>query len=168
MGLPKCIICDKNFKNNKKSNIEHHFLSYHDFFVTAYPADNEIKTAVAKLIKKSQQSTSKLTNWLLTVTNSTSVSYVVSHEIIKSGKSFTDGEFIKKCFIGMSQHLFSKFKNKTGIINKRKNNHLSANTVHDRAVRIAKNVTEQHFYDTTLSPLFSLACDESRDVKNIA
>ncbi|KAL4083645.1 hypothetical protein QTP88_028961 [Uroleucon formosanum] len=146
MGQPKCLICDENFKNNKKSNIERHFLSKHDSFGKTYPAGNERKTAVAELIP----------------------SFVVSHEIMKSGKPFTDGEYIKKCFIGMSEHLFSEFKNKTEIINKIKDIPLAATTVRDRAVRMAENVTEQQFSDLKSSPVFSLACDESCDVKNIA
>ncbi|KAL4120902.1 hypothetical protein QTP88_013511 [Uroleucon formosanum] len=125
---PKCLICDENFKNNKKSNIERHFLSKHDSFA----------------------------------------SFVVSHEIMKSGKPFTDGEYIKKCFIGMSEHLFSEFKNKTEIINKIKDIPLSATTVRDRAVRMTENVSGQQFSDLKSSPVFSLACDESCDVKNIA
>jgi len=71
-------------------------------------------------------------------------------------------------FIGMSEHLFSEFKNKTEIINKIKDIPLSATTVRDRAVRMAKNVTEQQFSDLKLSPVFSLACDGPCDIKNIA
>ncbi|KAL4107617.1 hypothetical protein QTP88_017941 [Uroleucon formosanum] len=168
MGQPKCLICDENFKNNKKSNIERHFLSKHDSFGKTYPAGNERKTAVAELIRKSHQSTSKFNNWLQSASNLTAASFVVSHEIMKSGKPFTDGEYIKKCFIGMSEHLFSEFKNKTEIINKIKDIPLAATTVRDRAVRMAENVTEQQFSDLKSSPVFSLACDESCDVKNIA
>lgn len=142
MGLPKCLICDENFKNNKKSNIERHFLSKHDFFGQTYPAGNERKVAVAELMRKSQQSTSKFNNWLQSASNLTAASFVVSHEIIKSGKSFTDGEYIKKCFIGMSEHLFSEFKNKTDIIKKIKDIPLSATTVRDRTIRMIENVTE--------------------------
>ncbi|XP_025192731.1 general transcription factor II-I repeat domain-containing protein 2-like [Melanaphis sacchari] len=133
-----------------------------------YPAGNERKTAVAELIRKSQQSTSKFNNWLQSASNLTAASFVVSLEIMKSGKPFTDGEYIKKCFIGMSEHLFSEFKNKTEIINKIKDIPLSATTVRNRAVRMAENVTEQQFSDLKSSPVFSLACDESGDVKNIA
>lgn len=168
MGLPKCLICDENFKNNKKSNIERHFLSKHDSFGKTHPAGSDRKAAVAELIRKSQQSTSKFNNWLQSATTLTAASFVVSHEIMKSGKPFTDGEFVKKCFISMSEHLFSEFKNKTEIINKIKDIPLSATTVRDRSVRMAENITEQQLNDLKSSPVFSLACDESCDVKNIA
>jgi len=72
------------------------FLSKHDSFGKTYPAGNERKTAVAELIRKSQQSTSKFNNWLQSASNLTTASFVVSHEIMKSGKPFTDGEYIKK------------------------------------------------------------------------
>lgn len=68
----------------------------------------------------------------------------------------------------MSEHLFSEFKYKTEIINKIKDIPFSATTIRDRAVRMAENVTEQQFSDLKSSPVFSLACDESCDVKNIA
>ncbi|XP_050528220.1 zinc finger BED domain-containing protein 5-like [Daktulosphaira vitifoliae] len=133
-----------------------------------YPTENERKTAVAELIRKSQQSTSKFNNWLQSASNLTAASFVVSHEIMKSGKPYTDGEYIKKCFIGMSEHLFSEFKNKTEIINKIKDIPLSATNVRDRAIRMAENISEQQFSDLKSSPVFSLACDESCDIKNIA
>ncbi|XP_025411129.1 uncharacterized protein LOC112684045 [Sipha flava] len=115
---------------------------------------------MAELIRKSQQSTSKFNNWLQSASNLTAVSFVVSYEIMKFGKPFTDEEYIKKCFIGMSEHLFSEFKNKIEIINKIKDIPLSATTVRDIAVRMAENVTEQQFFDLKSSPVFSLACDE--------
>jgi len=64
MGLPKCLICDENFKNIKKSNIERHFLSKHESFSKTHPVGSEKKSVVAELIRKSQQSTSKFSNWL--------------------------------------------------------------------------------------------------------
>uniref|UniRef100_A0A2S2Q6T2 Zinc finger MYM-type protein 6 n=1 Tax=Sipha flava TaxID=143950 RepID=A0A2S2Q6T2_9HEMI len=167
MRQPKCLICDENFKNDKKSNIESHFLSKHDSFGKTYPAENKRKTAMAELIRKSQQSTSKFNNWLQSASNLTAASFVVSHEIMKSGKPLIVGEYIKKCFTGMSEHLFSEFKNKTKIINKIKDIPLSAITVRDRAVRMSENITEQQFSNLKSSPVFSLACDESCAVKNI-
>ncbi|KAL4084941.1 hypothetical protein QTP88_027807 [Uroleucon formosanum] len=168
MGQPKCLVCNENFKNDKKSNIERYFLSKHDSFGKTSPAGNERKTAVAELIRKFQQSISKFNNWLHSASNLIAAGFIVSHEIMKSGKPSTGGEYIKKCFIGMSEHLFSEFKNKTEIINKIKDIPLSATTVRDRAVRMAKNVTEQQFSDLRSLPVFSLACDELCDVKNIA
>lgn len=94
------------------------------------------------MIRKSQQSTSKFNNWLQSETNLTAVSFFVPHKIMKSGKPSTDGEFINNCIIGMSEYLFSEFKNKTKIINKMKAIPLSATTVRDRAARIVKNVIE--------------------------
>jgi hypothetical protein len=106
MGQPKCLICDENFKNNKKSIIKRHFLSKHDSFGKTYLAVNERKTAVAELIYKSQQSITKFNNWLQSAYNLAAASFVVSHKIMKSRKPFTDGEYIKIYFIGMSEHLF--------------------------------------------------------------
>jgi len=126
MGLPKCLICDENSKNNKKSNIERHCLSEHESFSKTHPAGSERKTAVAELIRKSQQSTSKFSNWLQSSTNLTAASFIVSHEMVKSGKPFIDGGVIKNWFSRMSVHLFSEYKNKTEIIRKLEELPLSA------------------------------------------
>lgn len=43
---------------------------------------------------------------------------------------------------------------------------LSANTVKDRAIKMAKNITSQQIDDINSAPAYSIACDESSDVNN--
>ena len=45
-------------------------------------------------------------------------SSVVSQEITKRGKPYTDGKYIKSCFINASVELFRNFKNKADILKK--------------------------------------------------
>lgn len=71
----------------------------------------------------------------------------VFHEIKKSGKPFTDGECIKNYILGIIEHLFSEFKNKTEIFAKTIDIPLSISNFRDRAVKMAKNVTQQQLYD---------------------
>ena len=48
-GFAVCLICHENLSNNKKSNIERHFLNKHDSFAKTYPAGHQR----TKLQKKS-------------------------------------------------------------------------------------------------------------------
>lgn len=47
-------------------------------------------------------------------------SFVISQEIAKRRKPYTDGEYIKSCFVNPSQGLFQEFKNKADILKKLK------------------------------------------------
>ncbi len=75
---------------------------------------------------------------------------------------------MKESFIKISEHLFSDFKNKREIVQKMKDMPLSAKTVKDRAIKIAANITSQQIKDINSAPAYSIACDESGDVSDIA
>ncbi len=75
---------------------------------------------------------------------------------------------MKESFIKISEHLFSDFKNKREIVQKIKDMPLSAKTVKDRAIKIAANITSQKIKDINSAPAYSIACDESGDVSDIA
>lgn len=51
-------------------------------------------------------------------TFNTVASFVATQEIIRRGKPFTDGEYIKESFIIISEHLFWDFKIKNEIVQK--------------------------------------------------
>lgn len=167
MGLSKCLICDENFKNNKNQTLNF-FLSKYEYFGKIHPVGSERKSAMAELIRKYEQSTSKFSNWMRSSNNITPDSFVVSHKIMKSGKPFTDGEFIKNCFSRMSENLFSDFKNRKEIIKKIERIPLSAKTVCNKIIRMVENVTQQQLYNMKSSLVISLACNESCDVQDIA
>jgi len=99
--------------------------------------------------------------------SSTAASFVATREIIKRGKPFTDGDYMKDSFIKISEHLFSDFKIKTEIIQKIKDMPLSAKTVKERAIKMAGNITNQQIKDINSAAAYSIACDESCDVINI-
>ncbi|KAG6933703.1 zinc finger BED-type containing 8 [Chelydra serpentina] len=99
----------------------------------------------------------------------TTASFVeAAQEIIKQGKPFTDGEYVKECFIKTSEHLFGDFKHEDGIVKKIRVMPLSAKTVKDRTIKMATDVTSQEVSDIRSALGFSIACDETCDVDDFA
>ncbi|GBN10065.1 hypothetical protein AVEN_11087-1 [Araneus ventricosus] len=84
--------------------------------VNIQPMTHEIK--LLKGSKKQQQSSSMLSNCAQSSNNVNLAIFAVLLEIAKRGKPFTDGEYVKDCFIRASEELFRDFKNKAEIMKK--------------------------------------------------
>ena len=167
-GLPICLLCNEKLSNNKKSNVERHFQGRHATFAAEYPVGSERKSAIALLLEKLEERKARFKKWIASPNSTTAASFVATREIIKRGKPFTDGDYMKSpSFIKISEHLFSDFKNKTEIIQKIKDMPLSAKTVKERAIKMAGNITNQQIKDINSAPAYSIACDESCDVIDI-
>ncbi|MBN3287452.1 SCND3 protein, partial [Polyodon spathula] len=87
-------------------------------------------------------------------------SYVVSEMIAKSGKPFTDGEFIKDCIIKVSVVVCPDRRNVFSNISQ------SANTVAERVVELSKDLEEQLCEKGKAFSAYSIALDESTDLVN--
>lgn len=76
-------------------------------------------------MRKVDVSRSQFKKWIKTANPTTCASFVAAQEIVKHGRPFTDGEYLKETFIKISEHLFPDFKNKDEILQNIKNMPLS-------------------------------------------
>ncbi|XP_015436740.1 PREDICTED: general transcription factor II-I repeat domain-containing protein 2-like [Dufourea novaeangliae] len=145
----------------KEYNLKRHYDTNHKTNYDQYVAKlREDKLSELKSILQNQQSV--FTKCVEDNTAAVKVSYMLSHLIASRSKPFTKGEFISECLIKAAEVLcpaqIKKFKSVS----------LSRNTVASRIDEIAENLRNQH--NTTISTFqaYSIAIDESTDVRNIA
>ena len=94
-------------------------------------------------------------------------SFVAAQEIVKHGKPFTDGEYIKNSFLKISEQSFTDFKNKSEIVQKIPDMPLSAKTVKDRSDKMVEDITKQQIKDINSAVTYSIACNESKEKHDI-
>ncbi|GFT58527.1 general transcription factor II-I repeat domain-containing protein 2A [Trichonephila clavipes] len=95
-------------------------------------------------------------------------SYSAANAIARHGKHFQEGEFLKEAWLACAPSLFDDFDNKAKIIQRIKDVPLSRNTMKDRILKLAKNVTDQQKNDINSAPFISLCLDESIDITKSA
>ena len=94
-----CLICSEKLENNKKSNVERHFQNKHLSFAQQYSNGDARKKAVLELMRNADRSKQQFSKWIKSANSTTYASFVAAQEIVKHGKPFTDGEYLKNSFI---------------------------------------------------------------------
>ncbi|GFW52690.1 uncharacterized protein TNCV_2392701 [Trichonephila clavipes] len=98
-------------------------------------------------------------------------SYSAANAIARHGKPFQEGAFLKEAWLACAPSLFDDFDNKDKIIQRVKDVPLSRNTMKDRILKLAENVTDQQQQkknDINSAPFISLCLDESNDITKSA
>ena len=105
-GLPACLLCNEKLSNNKKSNLERHFQGRHAKFAANYPFGSERKSAITVLLEKLEERKGRFKKWIASPNSTTAASFVATREIIKYGKPFMDGDYMKDSVIKISAPIF--------------------------------------------------------------
>ncbi|KAM9305583.1 general transcription factor II-I repeat domain-containing protein 2-like [Gastrophryne carolinensis] len=154
-GIPTCLICTEKVAVPKEYNLKRHYTTRHAEEYAKYKED-ERANQVAKLktcLLRQQDFFKKATK-----ENDAAVeaSYVVSMMIAKAGKSFKEGEFIKKCMLQAASIISPEKKGQFSNIS------LSSNTVAERISELSSDIYDQLFPmhgQTTAQEIFHQLCD---------
>lgn len=114
----QCLICHEFIKGNKMSNIKRHFERRHQINVEQkYPLNsNSRATYIQQLLNAITKHKAVLSCAMTEGQCVTLASYKISKLIATNQRPFTEGEFVKTCFIESAKILFAEYKNKDSII----------------------------------------------------
>jgi hypothetical protein len=96
-----CLICNASVSLPKKGNLERH---YNALYSNKYDADFPPKSEIRKLSCSTTVDGRSLSN------NATKLSFKVTNLIVKKCKPFTEGEFVKVCFLEIANNFSEGFK----------------------------------------------------------
>ena len=97
-----------------------------------------------------------------------SASFSLSYSIVKHGKPFSYGEFLKSAFMECARFLFDEFKHKDVIIKRIEELPISRNTVKDRVMARNANIESKLRKDLAGCDFFSICLDETTDITSFA
>ena len=158
-----CALCCENVVC-RTSSVKRHFETKHE---KTFKDSADKAEAIKKAVSRYEKQSNVFKNLSASKSNETEASYKLALCIAKHGKPFTDGDFIKAAFLECSEVLFDGITNKHVIISRIKDMPVSARTVERRISEMADNVTQQQTVALTITPVFSVALDESVDINDI-
>jgi hypothetical protein len=110
----------------------------------------EQKEYILQAINNNNLQTNSLMKFVSSNSNIVTAIFAVSNVlnvIAKRGKPFCDGEYMKDLMLETASFLFDDFFNKDKIMQRIKDLPLTRNTVKDRILKIAEDITNQQFVD---------------------
>ena len=128
----------------------------------------EKREIISEACKEKKMQSLNLMKFIGGSSNVAAASYIVSKEIAKHIKPFSEGQFIKQAWFECAPVLFENFKEKEKIIQRIKEIPLSRNTVKSRILDMADNVSHQQNKDLSSCNFLSICLDESTDITGSA
>jgi len=153
----QCLICQQTIAVPKEFNLRRHYETMHREKYDKYTG--KIRDEKVNQLKigfdKQRNFFSNLSKF---AENSVKTSFELSLMIAESSRPFTEGPFIKECFLKASEILIPDKKKLFESIS------LSANTVASRITDLAENVKKQLIEKAGYFEAFSIALDECTDL----
>ena len=160
-GRCVCLLCNESLAVYKEYNVRRHDDKHY-----ARAHRNMSESEKKALSDKQTHSLLKEQQVFTTESRSneavTRASFVVAHKFTQESKSFSEGEFVKDCLLACSDILCPKERTKFDCVT------LSRRHITRRVEEISADLHEQFKDECRDCICFSLALDESTDIKHTA
>ena len=131
-------------------------------------SDEERKEYITQDLTKTNAQSKNLLRFASGNSDLASASFSLSYSIVKHGKPFSDGEFLKSAFMDCAPFLFYDFMNKDTIIKRIEELPISRNTVKNRVIAMNVNIASELRKDLSGCDFFSICLDEATDITSSA
>ncbi|XP_022904349.1 zinc finger BED domain-containing protein 5-like [Onthophagus taurus] len=155
-----CVLCSGT------SSVKWHFETNHKS--VSQKSKPEQKELIASVLKDRNKQSTSMTEYVRKNCHTSAASYAATYVIARHSKPFQEGEFLKEVWLACASSLYDDFDNKDKIIRCIKDTPLSRNTVKERILKLAENVTDQQKINISSASFISLCLDESTDVAKSA
>lgn len=156
-----CLLCRDTIAVCKEYNIKRHYETKHgEKYKTLIGAER--RDLLKKLKDQLSKQQSLFSRENVKVENAVKASYVISELIVQHSKPFSDGDYIKQCVETAAEIMCPEKKSVFSSIS------LSRNTVTRRIEEMADDVRQQLGMAAKDFVFFSIALDESTDVRDTA
>ncbi|XP_028439673.1 general transcription factor II-I repeat domain-containing protein 2-like [Perca flavescens] len=160
-GKAVCLVCGERIAVFKDYNLSRHYETTHAEKYKNLSDAERARTSEA-LLAKLQKQQGFFTKLHTSRDAATKTSFVISHKIAKNSKPFSEGEFVKECLVDSAALICPEKKGAFEQVP------LSRRTVTRRIEEIAGNLELQLQREVACFDFFSLALDESCDVRDTA
>lgn len=161
-----CLVCRKEFADNKKYTIERHFSNSHSEINTKFLSSEKRATEITRLKNDLKTQQKVVRSFLDKNELLTCASYQIAFNIAKSGKSYSDGEFHKNLLCStvatLCENVDDKFK--APLLDKIKLLPLSDKTIGRRVKDLGMEIETKLKNNLQECHSFALALDESTDI----
>ena len=160
-----CSLCLKDVVC-RTSSIKRHFECTHSKELNSKSKEEKTDIIRSAVLRINQQS-SCFSKEAVTKNRSTEASFVITKSVIKNGKPFSDGEYLKDTFLSCAKVLFGDLANKNTIFARIRDMPASRRTIQRRLTEMVDDVVRQQTASLRNAEVFSVALDESVDVNDI-